>query len=183
MRTFWSKGYEGTSMSDLERSMGLARTSIYNAFGNKRQLFDKAVEYYQRTILADLLSPLESSGDIHQRINKLLNNMVDFQFREDTPGGCLVVLSIFEREQHTTPTVAMLEQQYLHCQNYLQQKFEEAQRSGEIREELDTLTLSTTLMASMAGIMVMRKAGFSETILRQVANMTGHLFAGANTLR
>ena len=43
MLVFWEKGYEATSMQDLEQAMGLRRTSIYNAFGNKRSLFGRVM--------------------------------------------------------------------------------------------------------------------------------------------
>ena len=46
MTVFWSKGYEGTSLSDLTAAMGINRPSLYAAFGNKQELFRKALERY-----------------------------------------------------------------------------------------------------------------------------------------
>src|SRR2546425_3446875 len=43
---FWRKGYEGTSLPDLTRSMGINRPSLYAAFGNKEALFRKALDRY-----------------------------------------------------------------------------------------------------------------------------------------
>src|ERR1051326_7706866 len=43
---FWRKGYEGASLPDLTRAMGINRPSLYAAFGNKEELFRRAVDRY-----------------------------------------------------------------------------------------------------------------------------------------
>lgn len=55
---FWQLGYEAVSLTDLERATGLNRSSIYNAFGSKRGLFDVAVENYLETIIRPRIAPL-----------------------------------------------------------------------------------------------------------------------------
>src|SRR3954447_7401012 len=46
LEVFWRKGYEGTSLDDLTRAMGINRPSLYAAFGNKEELFKKALDRY-----------------------------------------------------------------------------------------------------------------------------------------
>src|SRR5947207_15951363 len=46
LKVFWRKGYEGTSLPDLTRAMGINRPSLYAAFGNKEELFKKALDRY-----------------------------------------------------------------------------------------------------------------------------------------
>src|SRR6266478_1585181 len=46
MKVFWRKGYEGASLPDLTRAMGINRPSLYAAFGNKESLFRKAIDRY-----------------------------------------------------------------------------------------------------------------------------------------
>ena len=52
LRVFWSKGYEGASLSALTESMGITRPSMYAAFGNKESLFRQALDLYEREKLA-----------------------------------------------------------------------------------------------------------------------------------
>src|SRR3981189_352428 len=46
LQVFWRKGYEGASMADLTETMGITRPSLYSAFGNKEELFRKALDRY-----------------------------------------------------------------------------------------------------------------------------------------
>jgi AcrR family transcriptional regulator len=59
---FWEQGYERTSIADLETRTGLNRSSIYQEFGSKRELFEAALECYADRVIADLLAGLRSGG-------------------------------------------------------------------------------------------------------------------------
>ena len=170
MHTFWSKGYEATSLSELESAMKLTRTSIYNTFGNKQNLFEKVIAHYQKTALGELFQLLENSQTIHEGIKKYLNGVIDFHFNEDTPGGCLIVLSILEREQHQPQTIAMLENAVQMMTKGLKEHIKRARDSGQISKNIDPHIIATTIATTLTGIIVMGKAGFSKSSLRNVAN-------------
>jgi TetR/AcrR family transcriptional regulator, transcriptional repressor for nem operon len=55
---FWEQGYERVSIADLERRTGLSRSSMYQEFGNKHELFAAALECYADRVIADLLADL-----------------------------------------------------------------------------------------------------------------------------
>ena len=46
IQRFWSRGYEGTSVRDLAKSMRITGASLYNAFGDKRSLYRRALDCY-----------------------------------------------------------------------------------------------------------------------------------------
>src|SRR5262245_46609850 len=52
LKVFWRKGYEGTSVSDLTKAMGINRPSLYAAYGDKQALFRKALERYEQGPMA-----------------------------------------------------------------------------------------------------------------------------------
>ena len=178
MHAFWSTGYEGTSLSDLESSMQLTRTSIYNAFGNKQQLFNQAIDHYQKTVLSCLLETLDSGRTIQDGVRKFLNSVVDLHFDEGTPGGCLVVLSILEREQHQAETVVALENIVSQMQKVIQRRIKRAQDAGQVDAMIDARSVSTSIVATATGIMVMGKAGFTKSALRKVSDTACRLLQG-----
>src|SRR5437868_2033620 len=63
LRVFWSKGYEGASLTDLTEAMGITRPSLYAAFGNKESLFRKALDLYEREKLAYVGEALKALVD------------------------------------------------------------------------------------------------------------------------
>jgi TetR/AcrR family transcriptional repressor of nem operon len=179
MHSFWLRGYEGTSLQDLETATGLTRTSIYNAFGNKRKLFERIVRHYQETVLLQLLAQLDQADSLTEGIRKLLNNVIELHFDPGTPGGCLVLLSLMEREQHDAHSVEMLEKIFQGLDKNLRKRISSAQKQGEIDSSLDPNALAGSVTATMAGLMVMGKSGFSKAALKKTANNTSRLFTAA----
>lgn len=175
MHAFWTQGYSGTSLNDLEASMQLTRTSIYNAFGNKRQLFKRVIEYYQQSVLSEVFALVENADSFREGINNLLRGVIELHFREDTPGGCLVLLSILEREQHDAQTIILLEKPLKTLQKYLKKQINDAITSGELNIETDVNTLASTIVTLMIGIVAMAKAGFSKNALSKVSTSIDQL--------
>ena len=52
LRLFWSKGFHGTSFDDVTEATGLTKPSLYAAFGDKTELFRKALDRYHAHLLA-----------------------------------------------------------------------------------------------------------------------------------
>ena len=83
MHVFWSKGYEGASLSDLTRAMRINRPSLYAAFGNKEQLFGKVLDryvdgplaYFGKALAAPSVRILDvPPKDIHERTAVILGS-------------------------------------------------------------------------------------------------------------
>ena len=95
---FWQLGYEAVSLTDLERATGLNRSSIYNAFGSKRGLFDVAVENYLETIIRPRIAPLldpsnspSAAADALIRYFTALAETVAGLHADSPRQGCLLV--------------------------------------------------------------------------------------------
>ena len=104
LRVFWSKGYEGASMTDLTEAMGITRPSLYAAFGNKERLFLKVIERYSDGPGGYLLDMLESP-DAREAVRSLLDKAADLQtgkgLPRDHPRGCLIVNATAARAECT----------------------------------------------------------------------------------
>ena len=95
---FWERGYEATSISELEQRTGLNRSSLYQEFGSKRELFDAALECYADQVIATLLAGLrtpdarlEAVAALFERLSELFHSRATVATR-----GCLLVNSIPE---------------------------------------------------------------------------------------
>lgn len=170
MLVFWEKGYDGTSINDLEQAMGLNRTSIYNAFGNKGALFERVMSRYKESVMAELFARLDSAPNIREGIRRMLNGALDIHFDEDNPGGCLVVLSVMESGQHDDASISAMQQTMQELKSVLQSRISKAKKNGELAEDIDPGATATTIATTMAGMMVMGKANMSKASLKKTVN-------------
>lgn len=91
---FWSKGFEASSIPELEDATGLSRSSIYNSFGSKRGLFDAAVESYLEEIVRPRLRPLLAAPVKPAAVSEYLSGLAEaFERTESLPAnhGCLLI--------------------------------------------------------------------------------------------
>ncbi len=89
MQLFWAKGYAATGMAELQEQMGIGRKSLYDTFGNKRQLFIKALQLYSQSVVRQIFSELDREGSPLGNIRRLMRTI---QQHNSTPGsmGCML---------------------------------------------------------------------------------------------
>jgi len=87
---FWRKGYEGASLSDLTKAVGVNRPSLYAAFGDKEALFRKALDRYLKGPAAYTQEALREPT-ARAVVERLLLGAADLNAARRNPGGCLMV--------------------------------------------------------------------------------------------
>lgn len=93
MELFWERGYEGTTLEDLQSVMGgITPTSFYHAFGSKEALFRQVVEKYQETVGGPALKALHESPTARQGVHQMLRLTAESFCQPGKPRGCIVVL-------------------------------------------------------------------------------------------
>jgi len=93
MDVFWARGYEATTLHDLQAAMGgITPPSFYAAFGSKESLFLEAVDLY-RTVVGDkTVRALDDQPTARAGVEAMLRETVNVFTAQDTPRGCLLVL-------------------------------------------------------------------------------------------
>lgn len=108
---FWARGYDATSLADLEDATGLSRSSLYHAFTSKHGLFDAAVEDYLATVVEPLLRPLRDdpgTATLPRHFERLART-VAARTADDPRQGCLllgVAAGLAGRDAQARATVA-----------------------------------------------------------------------------
>src|SRR3982751_3867923 len=90
LKVFWKKGYQGASLPDLTKAMGINRPSMYAAFGNKEELFRKALERYAAGPACYVREALDAPT-ARAVAEQLLNGAVEMMTNPKNPRGCLAV--------------------------------------------------------------------------------------------
>src|SRR5216117_1829593 len=92
LRMFWRKGFEGTSLSDLTKAMGINRPSLYAAFGNKEALFRKTIDHYVEGPASHFRRALQEPT-ARAVVERLLRGSIDLVTDSRNPRGCFMVQS------------------------------------------------------------------------------------------
>src|SRR5205823_4335567 len=90
LKVFWRKGYEGASLPDLTKAMGINRPSLYAAFGNKEALFRKVLDRYVEGPAAYVRAAL-NEPTARAVAERLLAGAIDLLADPRNPRGCLMV--------------------------------------------------------------------------------------------
>ncbi|WP_280419223.1 TetR/AcrR family transcriptional regulator [Nocardia carnea] len=99
-RQFRQSGLHATSAEDLCRATGLGRSSLYNAFGSKDELFVQCLDAYLDRTLAraeDVIG--DTARGTVDRIETLLRRVADEESERagsGAPRGCLAVNTVTE---------------------------------------------------------------------------------------
>jgi AcrR family transcriptional regulator len=173
MRVFWAQGYEGASLDDLTAAMGITRTSMYRAFGNKENLFRKALERYTEgpaSYFAEALGQ-PTAKDV---ATTFLGGAVRATTRPECPTGCLGVqgsLAAGESGRHARDALtAWREDGTAH----LRDRFQRAVVEGDLPTGTDPGLLARYLMTVANGIAVQAAGGIAHDDLQLVADIALH---------
>ncbi len=173
MRTFWANGYEATSTQDLCAATGLGRSSIYNTFHSKHDLFTRVLARYIDAMNAAQFALLEDrQRPAIERIRALLALVVDGEFRNRREGGsigCLTVNTTVELAGRDPETARMLELDLAHRLTVLRATIETGKREGDITSTRDADSLARFVNGVIAGIRVAGQGGADRAALDGIA--------------
>jgi AcrR family transcriptional regulator len=90
MKVFWREGYQGASLSDLTKAMGINRPSLYAAFGDKESLFRKVLDRYDNGPAAYVREAL-NQPTARAVVERLMDGAAELATASSNPRGCLLV--------------------------------------------------------------------------------------------
>lgn len=170
MLTFWRHGYETTSITDLTTAMGVTAPSLYNAFGDKKQLFLEAARRYagDPEVLA---AALASAPTARQAIHDLLVSTAIAFSNDETPKGCLLASATASASKDAADVQqAVAEIRHL-IATVIGTRIQAGIRSGELPETTDTKALSLFVVTAIQGLSVLARDGVDSATLVQVASI------------
>ncbi|MFB0614008.1 TetR/AcrR family transcriptional regulator [Aurantiacibacter poecillastricola] len=175
LRVFWLRGYEAASLTELTEAMGITKPSLYAAFGNKEDLFERAFDLYEKEKLAYVRRALDASTarDVAQR---LIEGTID-----NTTGECrgslyvnTVVGSKGEQLPRDEKGCVFARSAY----SAVADKFQRAIDNGEFDAEVEAEAITRYLFALLHGLTVQASAGASREDLESISQIALALWPG-----
>ncbi len=90
MLLFWRHGYEGVSIGDLTKAIGVAPPSLYAAFGSKAGLYQQAMARYAQTLGCLDLAAIGAAGSLPDAVRLLLEGALANVTRREHERGCMI---------------------------------------------------------------------------------------------
>lgn len=175
---FWRHGYEGASVRDLALSMGIGGPSLYNAFGDKRTLFARALERYANRSMRERVARLEAARRPKQAIELFVREIVDRSLSDADRKGCLLVNSALDVAPHDAELRQVVANYLEEIRAFFQRNIEAARATGELPRRLDAEQLSTHLQGVVIAIRVLARTGAKRRALEAVAQPALDLLKG-----
>ena len=157
MHLFWKKGYNATSMAELEKGMGINKFSIYNSFGNKHQLFLAVLNHYAEKKLGQMLDLLNASPRGLAAIERVLDLLETIVSESSEQAGCLMLSSGTELSLHDADVSNKVRRVNRYLEDAFYQALLDAQKKGEISAHLDLKDYSRFLVSLYQGMMTVAK--------------------------
>lgn len=174
-RVFWDKGYEATSIQDLEAATGLGRGSLYNAFGDKEALFIAVLERYGETLGA---APLRHLGcpDARAGVAAMLGSIVARMDDPADPRGCLLTNSCTRGGTPAIDAAAASAMRAL--QDAILGAIRRAHTQGQLAADADPRALARFYTAIVQSLGVMHKTGPDTAALRDIVTIAMRAWPG-----
>lgn len=171
MRVFWEKSYEGATIADLTEAMGINRSSMYAAFGDKESIFRRVMERYRAGRMTYIRQALAQSS-LRKVVAGLIYGTAEFLSTPDNPRGCLLIQGALACGTDAEPVKQAMIDWRKGGQAALKKRLQQAQSEGELPREIQPGDFARYLSSVMAGLGVQAANGATRAELRRVAEIS-----------
>jgi TetR/AcrR family transcriptional repressor of nem operon len=154
---FWQRGYEATSVRDLADEMNIAGASLYNAFGDKRTLYERALNRYLDQTFRERIRRLEPSLPPREAIVAFLQEIIKRSLADKQRRGCMLVNSAIESAPHDDKFFDIVAVFLTEVEEFFLRCVSNGQRDGSITKAHSADDLSKSLLSVLLGIRVLAR--------------------------
>jgi TetR/AcrR family transcriptional regulator, transcriptional repressor for nem operon len=165
METFWSLGYERTSMEQLVATSGVNRASIYAAYENKRDLFLAGLQRYLDSIVEGNIRRLMEVSPASEAVRRFFVDIVNGP-PERLRRGCLLINSAVQLGTTDPDAAALIRRAFARVERCIRDRLVEARDAGDTADGLDPTARARLLMTVLQGLRVMGRVGTEVTAMR-----------------
>lgn len=162
MSVFGSRGYEGTTLPDLINGLGIARQSLYDTYGTKRDLFLSSVKYYLDQKNRDLQELIDHPGTVTDKVEQAFTMMIRVLADPDLRQKCFIISSAIEQAPHDQELAAYIHENTKQVEQAFYTMLERGMEQGELSQELNISDLSRFLTHERIALVYAAKMGMDE---------------------
>jgi len=170
MQLFWERGYHDTSTRDLAEAMGINAYSLYAEFGSKQQLYDHAMDHYQRTVVTRHFGRLETDDASLEDVEAVVRYFGGGEDVLATNRGCLACNAAVELAPTPEASRASTDRYMARVAAAFGNALSNARASGELLPDTPVDQVAQFLTVSVAGMLVLIRSGSEPAFLVAAAD-------------
>jgi len=167
-RVFWTRGFDNTSLDDLCEATGLNRSSLYAAFGAKRDLYLSALARYEDGSSARIAAALDGKP-IRKGVKAFLDALIDSIVAGPGRRGCFIGNCAAEMARLDRGAAARVRRSLARIEAAFRDGLAGAQARGELPPGSNSAVLARFLTASIQGLRLVGKANPDRAALNDIA--------------
>lgn len=173
---FWNKGYNATSMQDLVDNLGISRSSLYDTFGDKHELYLRALSNYQEQGAKQLMAIAGSAQNGKEAVRGLLDHITANMLGDRERKGCFMVNANVETATHDAEVMKVITRNEGMVEEAFYQAIKKGFESGEFRSKQDPRALARFVSNTIKGIQVSAKSVKDRKVFEDIVETTMLLF-------
>lgn len=166
MRRFWAQGYEATSVRELADSMGITGASLYNAFGDKRSLYRRALDMYVAGSFAARVARLEGHLPPLEALTAFFDEVVELSLADAEQRGCMLVNTAMELAPKDPDFQHVVRDVLGRIENFFRRCILAGQKDGSISKHQPAADLARTLLGLHLGLRVLARTRPEKALLK-----------------
>lgn len=164
MEQFWERGYEATSIRDLAQAMGLTTASVYNAFGDKRAVYRRALDFYVERSFMDRVGRFEAKPP-REAIEAFFGEIIARSLSDTKRKGCMLVNSALEVAPHDEEFQRIVADVLVQVESFFLRCVRRGQDDGSIGNRQAAYDLARTLLGVLLGVRVLARTRPDKELL------------------
>lgn len=165
METFWSRGYDRTSVEDLVGRTRVNRASLYAAYPSKRDLFIAGLQRYLESVVDGNIRRLHDVTPASEAVRRFFLDLLKAS-PDRVQRGCLLINTAVELGVTDRKAAALIRGAFERVEKTIHGRLLEARKSGELREDVDPKAKAQLLMTVLQGLRVMGRVGMDKNAMR-----------------
>ena len=157
VQCFWVRGYEATSIRDLAQNMGITGASLYNAFGDKRSLYRRALDHYLEQRLVERINRLEKLPP-REAIGAFFSEIIERSLNDPQNKGCMLVNGALEASPLDPEFQRAIADVFTQIEAFFRRCVVAGQHAGAISTSQPADDLARLLLGVLLGIRVLARA-------------------------
>ncbi|MBR1139226.1 TetR/AcrR family transcriptional regulator [Pseudorhodoplanes sp.] len=167
MECFWNRGYEATSMRDLVDKTGITGASLYNAFGDKRAIYQRALDRYVEGSVAARLARCEELPPL-EAIVAFFDDIVSRSVEDRSRKGCMLVNAALDVAPHDDEFQRIVAEVMTRIELFFRDCVQKGQEQGAITSTMSAEELGRHLLGVLLGVRVLARVRPDRILLEGV---------------